>query len=273
MKNIAIYLITLWWYVREQEVVTKTVADLRNIFLENNFRNREFVRRWQGTERYKDVNFVLVKLFNGGFNRNGKKIFMMSMPSTGQVVTARLALTDVHATIVERARYIKSHITGNTNVVFTAPEILALGTAINTYEDSHGAAREVAYKALNTLLKSYLVRIQAASDANPTQSIVIIQSCGCVVQGVGGQHEQIFDCFNGVAGGSVVLVAPAGPNHSCHEWWYSKNNVDWARIEPTMNANTLMSGLEVGKTAYFRHQIIIPTGGTGMSQIISITVT
>ncbi len=167
------------------------------------------------------------------------------------------------------ARNIKSKITGNPYVAFTAGEITTLGTQINAYEDAHGAAKDVAYNVLNTTLKAYLIRIQAACDANTTgNKIVIVQSTGCIVQGVGGNHEQVFDGFPGVASGTIALIGPAAPQNAFHEWWISLDGTTWTRLEGSVNANTLVTGLTPGILMHFRHQIINSTGGTGMSDPI-----
>src|ERR1035438_2051110 len=96
-------------------------------------------------EKYADVNFVLINVgWKLGNDRWGKFHYYMlsNLPSTGQVITARLALGDVHGQQVERSRTIKNGCTGNISVVFTALEISDLGTAINNFEDRHGAQRE-----------------------------------------------------------------------------------------------------------------------------------
>ncbi|MEI6815839.1 MAG: hypothetical protein WCL14_04450, partial [Bacteroidota bacterium] len=271
--KLRLFVICLVWYVRMKKVVTQSVADLRNVYLANTHANRLFVKRFQGTERYKDINFVLCPITYFGRNRAGNMVMMTTLPSTGQVITARLALGKTASEITTQARNIKTRITGNLLVPFTAPEIATLGTEINTYEDAHGAAKDLAYEVMNKTLKAYLLRIQAAADVSVLgNQIVIIQSCGCVVQGVGGKSEQVFDCFWGIASGSVMLIAPAGGHHSCHDWWYSLDNITWTRMPPTVDANTMKTELPVGHLAYFRQEIVRSEGGMGLSQTISIMV-
>jgi hypothetical protein len=269
VNQIRLFVVTFLWYIKMEEVVTTAVAELRNVFLANNHANRLFVKRFQGTERYLDINFVLCKVTYIGRNRAGKMIIAMGLPTTGQVITARLNLGKTADSITTQARNIKTKITANTWVTFTTLEITTLGTQINTYEDAHGAAKDVAYNVLNATLKSYLVRIQLAADENTTgEQIVIIQSTGCIVQGVGGNHEQVFDGFPGVVSGTIVLIGPAGGQNTFHEWWSSVDGIIWVRLQGTINANTLVSGCVPGAAMYFRHQIINAEGGTGMSDVI-----
>ncbi len=268
-NKVRLFVICLVWYVRMKRVVTQSVADLRNVYLANTHANRLFVKRFQGTERYQDINFVLCPITYFGRNRAGNMVMMTTLPSTGQVITARLALGKTASEITTQARNIKTRITGNLLVPFTAPEIATLGTEINTYEDAHGAAKDLAYEVMNKTLKAYLLRIQAAADVSVLgNQIVIIQSCGCVVQGVGGRSEQVFDGYPGIAAGSIALIGPAAPHHAFHEWWQSINSIDWVRIQGTVDANTLVTGLTPGILYSFRHQIIDATGGTGMSDVI-----
>ncbi len=269
MKKVIQYVALWFWYIRMEEVVTKAVEELRNVFLTNTHANRLFVKRFQGTERYKDINFVLCKVNYIGRNRAGKIIVLSTLPTTGQVVTARLALGKNEHDIVTQARNIKTKITGNIYVTFTSGEITVLGTQINAYEDAHGAAKDVAYNAMNKTLKAYLIRIQAAADASTTgNQIVIIQSTGCIVQGVGGNHEQVFDGFPGIAAGSIALIGPAAGHNAFHEWWQSNDGVIWVRLQGTTDANTLITGLTSGTLYHFRHQIIDGNGGRGMSDPI-----
>jgi hypothetical protein len=78
----------------------------------------------------------------------------------------------------------------------------------------------------------------------------------------------VFDGFAGVASGTIVLVGPAGGQNTFHEWWTSVDNINWVRIQGTVNANTLITGCVPGAPMYFRHQIINTIGGTGMSDVI-----
>ena len=269
VNQIRLFVITLIWYIKMERVVTAAVVNLRNVYLLNTFANRLFIMRYQGTEMYKDINFVLCPITYLGRGRVGKMIFMPIMPTTGQVITARLNLGKTSHDIVTQSRNIKGKITGNTWVIFTTLEISTLGTQINTYEDAHGAAKDVAYDALNKTLKSYLIRIQAAADANTTgEQIVIIQSTGCIVQGVGGSHEQVFDGFPGIATGTIMLIGPVGGQNIFHEWWSSVDNIIWVRLQGTVNANTMVTGCVSGAAMHFRHQLINSDGGMGMSDVI-----
>jgi hypothetical protein len=250
-------------------------VELKVRVMENTYGNQQLAKYINASGLYSYM-IILVDVFRIRGKKRGRPGYYLlsTLPTTGQVITARLALGKTDSEQVARSRFIKTHCTGNTSVPFTGLEISALGTAINTFEDSHGAAREVAYTNLNNMLKTvFLTRIQTAADLVGILAIVLIQSCGCIVQGVGGSHEQIFDCFYGVATGTVMLIAPAaGKPNSCNDWWVSLDNITWVRMPPTVNANTMAIGLPVGELAYFRHETVLTTGGTGISQTISIMV-
>ncbi|MEI6816428.1 MAG: hypothetical protein WCL14_07435, partial [Bacteroidota bacterium] len=214
MKNlnkVRLFLVSLWWFIRLEEVSIKVVQKKKDEYLPDTESNRKFVEEWQGRGIYKNINFILSQVTYLGYDRTGNLVICMALPTTGQVITARLALGKVHGSIVTQARNIKSKCTVNPWVTFTSLEISNLGTAINTYEDAKGAESDVAFNALNNMLKNiFLARIALAAIGDPTHSIVLIQACGCHVQGVGGSHEQVFDGFAGVASGSIVLVGKAG---------------------------------------------------------------
>ena len=273
MKNFILSLVSLWWFIRLEEVANPNYVPVEVVkkdkYLADTKASRKFIEKWQGIGIYKNINFVLCKVTYFGRDKFGGLIICMTLPSTGQVITARLALGSVHYGIVTQARNIKTKCTGNLSVVFTSTEITNLGLAINAYEDTHGSLREEAFTTLNNMLKNiFLARISLAAIASPDTAISLIQSCGCVVQGVGGKSEQVFDGFPGIASGSIVLVGPAAGAHAFHEWWPSVDNINWVRIQGTTDANTLITGLTPGAAMYFRHQIIDSTGGTGMSDVI-----
>jgi hypothetical protein len=273
MKNLILSLVSLWWFIRLEEVANPNYVPheivKKDKHLADTEASRKFVEKWQGIGIYKNINFILCKVTYFGYDRTGGLIILMGLPTTGQVITARLALGSVHDGIVTQARNIKTKCTGNPNVTFTTGQITALGVAINAYEDTHGSLREEAFTTLNDMLKNvFLAAISLAAIASPDTAISLIQSCGCVVQGVGGKSEQVFDGFPGVASGTIVLVGPAAGAHAFHEWWTSTDNINWIRIQGTTDANTLITGLTPGVLMYFRHQIIDSTGGTGMSYTI-----
>ena len=101
------YFVCWMWYIKMKEVVTKHVANMRNVVLLNTPENRAFVMQARTMEKYADVNFVLVNVrWILGNGRWGKFHYYMlgTLPSTGQVITARLALGTVHGGQVERMR-------------------------------------------------------------------------------------------------------------------------------------------------------------------------
>ena len=279
MKKLKLVFVAIWWFMfsKEEDVRPDSIAEPKNyhqtIYLSNTRGNRRFAARRQDKGRFKGILYLIMDLFEIRIDKKGHAFLLMTLPSTGQVITARIAFPKDHGGIVERSRTIKTSCDGNTWVTFTTLEIGALGTLINTYEDAHGAARDVAYDELNNMLKNiFLLRVQQAANSDLAHAIVIIQACGLHVQGVGGQHEQIFDCYHGIQSGSVGLVAPSGPAYSCHCWYYSKDGINFTPLEPTMAGNDLITGLEVGKMAYFKHQGFDKNGGMGLSQKIEIMV-
>ncbi len=269
MKSVKLFFVALWWLIRWDDIIVTFVRTKKTKYIANTKANREWLEKWEGRGIYKNIEFVLTSVNYFGRDACGGLIICMSLPSTGQVVTARIAFPDDHGGIVERARLIKTNCTSNIWVIFSPAEITNLGVLINTYEDAHGAARVVAYNALNNLLKNtFLKRIEDAAIADPIHAIVLIQACGMHVQGVGGAHQITFDGFNGIESGTMILVGPSGPSYSCHEWWYSKDNITWIRLEGSMEGNKLVTGLVPAEYAWFRHQIIDKKGGTGMSDPI-----
>jgi len=70
----------------------------------------------------------------------------------------------------------------------------------------------------------------------------------------------------------VALTAKAIPGARTYYWEYSSNGKDWLRAPDTAQSHTIISGLTVGQTYYFRVHALTRKGPTDPTQIKSLVV-
>ena len=205
---------------------------------------------------------------------NPRYVVMMAMPNPNAHVEATQYLPEDHGDCVGRMKFIRLKLTGNIYITTLPADLTALDVLIANYDGAHGAARAVALQLVKDALTLIMRKYQdfANLPINKLNSIVIIESGGWHVRGIGGNHAVLFDCANGIASGEVMLCAPGGPDRSLHVWWYSADQITWTMLYPTIKAHTSQFGLIPGHYAWFRHEMAVSTGGTGVSQDIKIMV-
>ena len=125
--------------------------------------------------------------------------------------------------------------------------------------------------------------VQGLCDADVPNSLEIAQSCGMDIMGVGGRSDQEWTVTRGETSGSVELTGSIKGyknKRRAFQWqrtldptdqasWYKPEN----EILTTINAFTLVTGLNVKDTVYFRYRIILADGVTDWSETISIIIT
>ena len=115
-------------------------------------------------------------------------------------------------------------------------------------------------------------KFQNAMNLDKPNAITICQSANLHVKGVGGGHTEIFRAEPGVVSGTIQLYAPGGGPNTAHDWWYSKDNITWVRLKPTINNETLVIGLTPKDDAYFKHERILANGLFPMDGVIHTIV-
>ena len=245
-----------------QEVIVKTFKPMLDTK-----KNRLYAAEHEGIGIFKNVVFVFYKIPQYGLrNRAGKMIFLPTLPNPNASVIATLNLSGVHDADVTLMKLIRTKCTGNAYVTIIIGTLTALDALIDTYENAHGPARAVALVPLVEALNAIMALFQTCANlpANKSNSIVIIQSGGFHVKGKGGAHDRIFAAEYGVNSGEIHLTCPTN-DAACYEWWYSPDNINWTRMQGSTVSETTITGLPVGKIAYFKYQHIIGNTGQGIS--------
>ena len=192
-------------------------------------------------------------------------IIAMSLPDPNAVVKAVLNLSGNHSADVTLMKLMRTKCTGNIYVVTPAPTLTSLDALILAYENAHGPARPVTLVPLKAALEAIMLTFQLFANlpANKSNSIVIIQSGGFHVMGVGGSHAQIWEVLKSNVAGEILMtfVFCAAPH--CYDVWYSTDGIAWVRAEPCIHAHARIGGLVPDSYVWVRYQLILDSGGQG----------
>jgi hypothetical protein len=143
-------------------------------------------------------------------------------------------------------------------LVIAADRLLLLN-----FNNAVGAAKEPFWVKLMAALQSLLADFQYIANNDKPNAIVILESGNFKIKGMGGKKPQVFTLTNGAVSGEVNLIGEAGPvkKKHLHDWFISYDlGLTWTRFQPTINSETSFSGLTVGATIWFAHQIIDKDG-------------
>ena len=125
----------------------------------------------------------------------------------------------------------------------------------------------------NTIQGKLLAPFQQAADNDSANAVAILQSGKFNYRIMSGNEEKDFTVSNGVASGTIDLVAGVGTKKDhCHNWGYSADGVTFYWMRGTTKAKTMKEGLTPGQYAYFIHELSINDVPQGESQILRIMV-
>ncbi len=229
----------------------------KTILLNENRKNKRFVYRYFKNNKHKNVQIIL-----------------MALPLPVHQVTGAINFPDDKAGIITRATFIhtKSLASGLTFPGTTLADYL---TAITTCATADAASWPGKFKAMNNAAQFIMAVVQKAADADPVNSISILQSCGFNVIPAHGAHIAEFSGVpSSTIRGAVDLVTAGGPQAKdhLHQWWSSLDGINWIREQATNGRKQTVEGFAHGKDVYFKVQLSIQDVLQPMSNIITVLV-
>ncbi|MEP7168124.1 MAG: hypothetical protein ABI855_02015 [Bacteroidota bacterium] len=227
----------------------------KTIYIFDSRRNRQLARKYARSKKFR-----------------GTTIILLALPLVIHKVTAVLNMPKGNADRGERAEAISEACATSTYVTVPPATISAIDISITTYKDATPATRVNDYRIMLNGLNALMRMFQDAADSAPDTAIAIIESGGFKVKKVAIPQKHEFEASNNAVSGVVDLTAPGGSPRSCHDWMYSRDEIVFERMQPTIGAETHKSGLTPGTYAYFTHELITKDGPQGISQIIKILV-
>jgi hypothetical protein len=148
--------------------------------------------------------------------------------------------------------------------------ITAILDGISAYNGASTATRQSLWREVHNGVKALMHMFQEAADRDPFNAVAIIESGKFKVKQMPSQQKHKFEARNNLVSGTVDLIAPGGPQHSCHDWRYSTDGITFERLHPTIDAHAQVHGLTPLTYAYFTHEIITKDGPQGISQVIKM---
>ena len=164
--------------------------------------------------------------------------------------------------------------TGNIYVSLLVIDLDAASVLIENYNTAHGPARKVTLDLAVAALEVFMAKFQAFANlpANKANSIVILQSGGFHVKGIGGGHASTWDAFTGKLPGEVDMTFITGEGTCCYDNWYSIDNINWIRMDPTIYNEATLTGLIPGSYVWVRYQLCDAHGPEGFHPAIRVRV-
>lgn len=208
-------------------------------------------------------------------NPNSKRstiIIVMAMPLAIHKIIAVLAMPSGITERGDRAKVVTDACAASTYVSVLPATITAVRLTITNYNAATTSSRTAKYRLMVNALNSMMRMFQDAADADAENSQAIVESGAFKVHQVAIPQKHKFDVVNGAVLGTVDLTAQGGGTYTCHDWMYSPDGITFTRMTPTVAAHTHKDGLEVGKFAYFTHELITKDGPQGISQIMKVMV-
>jgi hypothetical protein len=133
-------------------------------------------------------------------------------------------------------------------------------------------ARDVLARAAKSDAEDLGDAVQAVADANPTQSLAIIESCGFKAKTVTLPKKAPTKASLGPVAGAAILNVLAIAGAITYYWQMSTDKATWTDILPSGGSKTTVTGLTSGTTYYFRFRVLLKGGYTDWSTPFSYHV-
>ena len=208
----------------------------------------------------------------------------MKKPITHKVTVTLNLPKNVYA-LLGIARAILQAMAANSKTFPTPdPTLAVITTAADELETAQnvvksGAKNAVANRnakasALVSLLeeeKGYVQKIANAGD--PAHAVDIIQSAAMNVKHVPMRAPRVFVAKQGSVSGSAKLVTRSAGPRSSYEWEYSVDGgKTWQASPPTVQARTVVTGLQAAVTHAFRYRTVTKAGASDWSEPTTLLV-
>jgi hypothetical protein len=128
-------------------------------------------------------------------------------------------------------------------------------TATRTRAVGAVADRDVKRSALVVLLQQLKGYVQVVADGDPGNGQAIIESAGMSTRKKPAYPSRVFSVRSGPVSGSVKMLAPRAAKRASYDWSYSADGKKtWTLAPGTLQASTVIHGLQPGSTLVFRYR-------------------
>lgn len=185
------------------------------------------------------------------------------------------------------ANHVVSEVKDNLYFPAPSPDLSRIKTAITKLEDAYKdalgagppqtAVMNQCREALELLLSALGNYVEGVAN-DPVNveagANTVILSAGMDVKSISRHQKRTFSVSYGNIPGTMELSA-ASVTRGSHEWRYTTDVTSvsgWINVDATVQASTIIEGLEIGKKHYFSHRAITPDGPTDWDDPESLTV-
>jgi len=193
--------------------------------------------------------------------------------------TVALKLPRTAKGILYRAKAVLAAMDGNPSFPSPDPPLSTFASDIDALSNAEVAALSRAKGARETRdarlfvvrgdlerLASYVRRLLLAETA--AAGFALVESAGMSAKRTGVRHKAELTVQSGRTSGSVHLYARAVAKQAAYEWQYGQDGVIYIDLEPTLQADTTLSGLTPGVRYAFRYRPLYRGGRGDWSQVV-----
>ena len=219
---------------------------------------------------------VMVRNYHrfGGYSITARYHIMMTLPNPDANVEAYMVIPHNHGKAVTKMNDIIAANTDNVYVPILIADLDIASGLVEDYNKAHGAARKVTLALAVAAIEIFMAKFQTFADlpANKANSIVIIQSGGYHVKGIGGGHPSTWDALPGHITGEIMMTFITGVGTCCYDPWYSLDGIIWVRMDPTIYNHATITGMVPDSYIFVRYQLCDAHGPEGFHPVIRVRV-
>jgi hypothetical protein len=206
----------------------------------------------------------------------------MRKPMTHKRIAA-LNLPKQISQLLGIARAIAQAMSGNKSFPNPDPPVAAINTAADELEaseaDVKGGAKNAAptrdtkAAVLVSLLEQERAYVQKIANADPPNAEVLIHAAAMNVKKVPNRAPRVFGAKQGAVSGSAALITRSAGRRASYDWEYSADGgKTWQAAPSTVQAKTVVSGLQPGVGYAFRYRTVTKTGVSDWSVPTTLVV-
>ena len=134
------------------------------------------------------------------------------------------------------------------------------------------AARNEKLQVVSGDLETLRSYVQALADADAELGAALIERAGLHVKASSGHGKGLFEVKPGRMSGTVHLYARAVRTRASYDWEYGIDEISWTRVDSTVRADVLLSGLIPRVCYFFRWRRVTRAGKGDWSDVASLLV-
>ena len=144
----------------------------------------------------------------------------------------------------------------------------------STHVTGSKALRDKAYDLVLDNVHNLQAYVQTLADnaADVDDAIALITNSGFDLKNQGVRVKPDFEVKQGELSGSAELIAKFSGLRTANEWQMSTDQQTWIALPTTIQASTVVTGLAVKTTVYFKHRPVTKDGIGNWSQILALNI-